>query len=213
MSNSQKEHLVPIGVIGRSALPDTDLAIDGSRIVGPLSAANSSYIPIGTYALTMDGRPWQSVWPLWTEHYAESVRPYDLGHAVISLGAGASVTSVSFPMVFEGWEASQEDAATLIAASDARLVGAVDELADRLEIEVRLSSVVRRAARSPAFVKLAASGTTAIVTALRRLTGDLRPLWLFFLQRVVDDEPATGCPSIADAAEAWRQWGYDKGLL
>jgi hypothetical protein len=86
-------------------------------------------------------------------------------------------------------------------------------LADALEAEAAPLSTVRRLDKSPRFAKLEASGTGAIEIALKRLNGDRRPVWLYFLQHSTHVRVARGEETIEGAATAWLAWGARTGLL
>lgn len=129
---------------------------------------------------------------------------------------------VHFPI--SGWSASiyvsaeAHGAWTSPAEEYDRLVArwqrwAAEHLAEVWEEANVHRSAVRAAVRHPAFAALARLGSVGLYVALQRLTTQHRPLWIMFLQTVTNERPAAGTESITEAADAWRQWGRQHGLL
>jgi hypothetical protein len=86
-------------------------------------------------------------------------------------------------------------------------------IANALEADAASFSSIRRVARSRSFMELVKAGSSATVVALERLSGDRRPLWLYFLQFTTQARPAAGQDTVDGAANAWRAWGFQAGLL
>jgi hypothetical protein len=74
-------------------------------------------------------------------------------------------------------------------------------------------SALGRALSQPAYGALRMAQPISIETALRRLDGNSRPLWLAFLQNATGERPAAGTHGIDEAAAAWKEWGIAQGYI
>lgn len=128
----------------------------------------------------------------------------------------AAISTNQLVQALVAWEAQLVDpqAADFYEwVSTEPIVGIAAEMVRRLEILASARSSMRRVRALPEYTRLRDLGDVGISFALRRLTGESRPLWLAFLRDAVDDRPAGGTETIDDAATAWRDWGRRTGHL
>lgn len=146
--------------------------------------------------------------PKWWESSADALIPlFEPGFGSTSTIAVGAVT------VGNAMRVSRESALESASEYGRELWERLTTLADALEAESASFSTVRRAAKNLNFKRLEEAGPEATVIALNRLTGDCRPLWLYFLQRSTRVRPAEDLEAVDDAANAWLMWGFRSGLI
>lgn len=138
---------------------------------------------------------------------------YAFYEPIVEPGWGFTSELLYRPIFFGTQEVTAEFFERVVSSVGRVKEALASQLADRLESEAQGFSVARRAARSPSFKRLAQLGPIATSTALRRLAGRSRPLWLFFLQRTSGVRPAVTTLTVDEAAAAWRAWGEERGLV
>jgi hypothetical protein len=138
---------------------------------------------------------------------------YALPGPAIGVGLAASLPALRVPVVLPAQYVSTDYVRRFMTDPARARLQVVERIADALERETAQLSVVRRAVRHPAFRLLSSAGPFATSVALRRLRGEQRPLWLFFLQRATEERPAEGSETVDEAATLWRAWGKSRGLI
>lgn len=132
---------------------------------------------------------------------------------VFDPGFGATSPLVSAPVTIGTERVDRDNASRRVAAAVQSRWEEAEEAAAALEVESGHLSAVRHASASDNFRRLKEAGNTGISVALERLLEDWRPLWLYFLQSSTGERPARGTATVAEAADAWHQWGRLKGLI
>ncbi len=128
-------------------------------------------------------------------------------------GFGSTSTIVKGAVTIGTTRVSRESAIEGVFEYGRKMWERLEAAADALEADAVSLSIVRQAAKSPSFKDLSQAGSWAIAVALDRLSGDRRPLWLYFLQHATHIRPAEGQETVEGATNAWRTWGFQAGLL
>lgn len=128
-------------------------------------------------------------------------------------GFGSTSEIVDSSVTFGTIRVSRGSATSQLSEIAREMSKRLSALADALQSEAATLSKMRLIANSPTFVQLEEAGSAAISTALARLMGDSRPLWLYFLQQTTHERPAANRETIESAADAWLAWGHRSGLL
>ncbi len=158
--------------------------------------------------------PEQSAWVLnavKAPAVAESTYFFVQPRPIAAISAAAALGRVN---AYMAWNAQVVSAAADLAlkVQQQRLRARASALADVLEHEMVARSSMARVHDQPAFARLLASRDLGISTALERLEGRQRPLWLYFLRQAESDRPAEDATGVADAAAHWRRWGQARGF-
>jgi len=136
---------------------------------------------------------------------------YALPGPMVDPGYAASLPHLQVPMVLPAQYVSADYVRRFLTDPARRQRAIMDRIADELEHDTAQLSVIRRAARHPAFGQLSRLGLLSAPVALQRLRKGHRPLWLYFLQRATGERPAEGAASVDEAAMLWRAWAKDRG--
>lgn len=87
-----------------------------------------------------------------------------------------------------------------------------ETLADRWETETAFESVVTRKAMHPAYQRIIGLGPTVVPLILRRLAREPSQ-WYWALSAITGEDPAADAHDTASAAQAWQDWGMQRGML
>jgi hypothetical protein len=80
-------------------------------------------------------------------------------------------------------------------------------LADQLEDDTAALSTMRKVARHPAFRDLQTLPANDVIPlCIDRLKRGHRPLWVWVLRQIADNDPSADAASLADATTAWLAW-------
>lgn len=140
------------------------------------------------------------------------VQEYDIQGPLVYIDLGTTAPTFSKPMVLPTQLVSREYIDALTHGTRMKRTVAM-AYATNLERDARHLSRVRGVRKHPFFDYLAHTGRLGVSVALQRLSGENRPLWLFFLQEVTGERPAAGAPDADEAANRWQSWGRARGLL
>jgi len=89
---------------------------------------------------------------------------------------------------------------------------AFQDLADTWRRETALQSFMQQRAMHPAYQRIIGMGWLAVPLILREL--ERRPdHWLWALQAITGEQPASADGTFQGAVAAWLEWGRERGLL
>ncbi len=96
--------------------------------------------------------------------------------------------------------------------SRSEIVAEFNQLADNWERETAFISMVPRKLMHPSYQRIISLGKPVVKLILERLRQEPRQ-WFWALTMITNEDPAEGLDRADAAADAWIQWGLERGLL
>jgi len=97
-------------------------------------------------------------------------------------------------------------------AAESGLAGKFQELAETWRRETGFFSFMRQRALHPAYQRIIGMGWPVVPLILRELRRQ-PDHWLWALEAITGEKPASGTDTLDAAAQAWLNWGRERGLL